>query len=42
MFKAKEREDAVRCVKWDIVILDELDDSSNSSCETGLLGHRIF
>jgi hypothetical protein len=41
-FKAKEREDTIRHVKREIVILDELDASSDSSCETNLPDHRIF
>jgi hypothetical protein len=42
VFKEKEQEGIVRCVKSKIVILDELDDSSDSSCETGLLIHHTF
>jgi hypothetical protein len=34
VFKAKEREDVVHHVKSDIIIIDELDASSDSSCDT--------
>jgi hypothetical protein len=38
VFKEKEWEDTVCHVKREIFILDKLDDSSDSSCETSLLG----
>jgi hypothetical protein len=41
-FKEKEREDLFHRVKREIVILDELNASSISSCETDLPGRRIF
>jgi hypothetical protein len=41
-FKAKEREDVVHRVKREIIILDELDTSSDSTCETYLLGSHIY
>jgi hypothetical protein len=41
-FKAKEREDVVRRVKREIIILDELDASFDSTCETYLPCSHIY
>jgi hypothetical protein len=41
-FKANEQEDIVRHMNREIIILNELDDSSDSNCETGLPGLCIF
>jgi hypothetical protein len=41
-FKAKERENVVHRMKREIIILDELDNSFDSSCETYIPGSCIF